>query len=285
MLRENHSINKPSTHQSQKSLMNRTYDTNRIIGIAIILVAGLSASNADEPQGNQERLASFLALVDGQHDIKNPRFELADHTTFVFNGWTMHLNDRLWLDDEGKQSTQKMLRLLSDQMARVVKTVPEPAVERLRKVPVWINPEYENERPRCEYHPGAGWLRDNGRDPAMAKAIEISNVRIFEFENRRMPYLMLHELSHAYHDQVLGFNEPRILAVFEVARDSGSYESVRRFTGVKTVNDKAYAISDHKEYFAESTEAYFGKNDFFPFDRSELKAHDPQMHALLGKLW
>jgi dipeptidyl-peptidase-4 len=39
------------------------------------------------------------------------------------------------------------------------------------------------------------------------------------------------------------------------------------------------------EYFAEATEAYFGKNDFFPFNREELKAHDPLMHDLVGKLW
>jgi len=226
-----------------------------------------------------------MALVDGRDDINAPRFELPDHTTFSFHGWTIHLHDRLWQDDEGQAATRNMLGLLSDQLTRVVKAVPAPAVERLRQVPVWINAEYENERPRCEYHPGAGWLRDHGRNPAMAKAVEISNVRIFEFENRRMPYLMLHELAHAYHDQVLRFDEPRIIAAFEVARESGGYESVRRFTGTKTVNDKAYAISDHKEYFAESTEAYFGKNDFFPFDRSELRIHDPQIHALLNKLW
>jgi dipeptidyl-peptidase-4 len=39
------------------------------------------------------------------------------------------------------------------------------------------------------------------------------------------------------------------------------------------------------EYFAESTEAYFGRNDFFPFDRRELTRHDPEVEALLGKLW
>lgn len=264
--------------------MTQTHHIRLGIGLATIML-GLQTSNADEVNNTTERASNFMELVNGRDDIKDVKFELSHHTTFLFNGWMIHLNDQLWQDDAGKAATRKMLRLLSEQLARVVKAVPATAVKRLRKVPVWINPEYENVRPRCEYHPGAGWLRDNGRDPAMAKAVEISNVRIFEFENRRMPYLMLHEMSHAYHDQVLGFDEPRIVAAYEVARESGSYESVSRFTGVKTVNDKAYAISNHKEYFAESTEAYFGKNDFFPFDRSELRAHDPQMDALLGKLW
>ena len=39
------------------------------------------------------------------------------------------------------------------------------------------------------------------------------------------------------------------------------------------------------EYFAESTEAFFGTNDFYPFVRAELKQHDPKMFDLLWKLW
>jgi len=39
------------------------------------------------------------------------------------------------------------------------------------------------------------------------------------------------------------------------------------------------------EYFAESTEAYFGTNDFYPYVRSELKEHDPNMFNLLGTIW
>lgn len=212
-------------------------------------------------------------------------FKLPQHATFTMLGWTLHLNDQLWNDKDSIKATHTMLRLLSVQLQRVVDTVPEEAVAKMQKVPVWINPKYENERQRCEYHPGAGWLKDNGRNPAMAKAVEISNVAIFEFENRRMPFLMLHELAHAYHDQVLGFDEPRIVATFELARDSGIYKSVKRFTGKKTVTDKAYALSNHKEYFAETTEAYFGRNDFYPFDRAELKTHDRPMHDLLARLW
>ena len=37
--------------------------------------------------------------------------------------------------------------------------------------------------------------------------------------------------------------------------------------------------------FAETTEAFFSRNDFFPFTRAELKQHDPEMFALLEKLW
>ena len=213
----------------------------------------------------------------------DPRFVLPEHATFDISGWTVHLHDRLWQNESEK--TKSMLVLLSQQLDRVIKVVPRKALVELRKVPIWINPRYEGVRPTAEYHPGAGWLRDNGRNPDMAKAVEITTVSNFEFENRRMPYLMLHELAHAYHDRVLGFDEPAIVAAFKQARDSGGYDSVQRFNGRTTVMDKAYALSNHKEYFAESTEAYFGRNDFFPFDRSELKSHDIQIHNLLQVLW
>ena len=41
----------------------------------------------------------------------------------------------------------------------------------------------------------------------------------------------------------------------------------------------------HKEYFAECTEAYFARNDFYPFTREELKKHDQKIHDLMGNLW
>jgi len=44
-------------------------------------------------------------------------------------------------------------------------------------------------------------------------------------------------------------------------------------------------LSNHKEYFAESTEAYLGVNDFYPFVRAELNRHDPRMYQLLRKIW
>ncbi len=49
--------------------------------------------------------------------------------------------------------------------------------------------------------------------------------------------------------------------------------------------DRAYALTNAKEYFAECTEAFFTKNDFFPFTRDELQKHDPEMFDLLTQLW
>jgi hypothetical protein len=44
---------------------------------------------------------------------------------------------------------------------------------------------------------------------------------------------------------------------------------------------RAYAITNVREFFAETCESYFGMNDFFPFVRSELQSHDPESFALM----
>ncbi|MEM1296994.1 MAG: sulfatase/phosphatase domain-containing protein, partial [Verrucomicrobiota bacterium] len=224
-------------------------------------------------------------LIRELRDSGDPRFVEPFHATFEILGWTIHLNDRLVT--ESSRRTNHMLELLHRQLKRVVEAVPKPALAQLREIPIWINPPYEGLRGTAEYHPQKGWLEGNGRNPAMARAIEITNVRIFPFEDRRMPYVLLHELAHGYHDRILkgGYGNAEIRAAYERARDSGTYDEVPRFDGNRTVTDKAYGMSNPMEYFAESTEAYFGKNDFFPFNRNELKQHDPIIHDLIQKLW
>ena len=68
----------------------------------------------------------------------------------------------------------------------------------------------------------------------------------------------------------------------EMVKKKGIYDKVLLYTGRKV---RHYGLSNHKEYFAESTEAYFGVNDFYPFVRAELKEYDPGMFALLEKVW
>jgi hypothetical protein len=201
--------------------------------------------------------------------------------TLQMSGWTLHLSPGI----DASAWTQAR-PLLQAQLDEIVRVVPSKAVAELRKVPLWIHPEYPNVPPRAEYHPGAGWLRENGRNPAMAKGIEFTNVRIFEAETRRMPNFALHELAHAYHDRVLGFADAEIEAAYQHAKAAGLYNRVQRqdSEGRKRL-ERAYALTNAKEYFAECSEAFFAKNDFFPFTRDELQKHDPGMFNLLRRLW
>lgn len=202
-------------------------------------------------------------------------------------GWTVHIKDELLAARPAEVSAA--LRLMQKQLDDIESAVPPRAIAALQNVRFWMSPEYQGTAPKAEYHPDAGWLRQNGRNAAMVRSVEISNTRIFEAETNRMPRLLLHELAHAYHHQVLpgGFENTQIKAAYDKAKAAGIYNKVERFHGNGKANtfEKAYALSSPQEYFAEASEAYFERNDFYPFTREELQKHDPALFALLQKLW
>ncbi len=209
-----------------------------------------------------------------------------ERETIDVEGWTLHINVQLKKDHPAE--TKKAVTLLKRQLSEIVRKLPAPAVAELKKIPLYFSPAYNN-KGGAEFHPGAEWLRDNGRDPVMVKSVEFSNILNFEAELVRMPNFALHELAHGYHNIVLpdGFGNGKISKAYETAKASGKYDRVERWNGVKGRNsfEKAYGITNPMEYFAETTEAYFTRNDFFPFTSKELKAHDPEMFELLGELW
>jgi hypothetical protein len=212
---------------------------------------------------------------------------LPTHSITNIEGWTIHVNVAL-LGKE-KALTDKALGLLRRQLEEIVRVVPSNSVTKLREVQLWFSPEYAGVKPKAEYHPGADWLREHGRDRAMVKGVEFTNVSEFEKEMNRMPNFALHELAHAYHDRFLpdGFENKEINAAFEKAKESKKYGRVERWFGNGKSNtfESAYAMTSPQEYFAESTEAFFSRNDFFPFTRDELRKHDSEMDELVERLW
>ncbi|MCU0713692.1 MAG: PQQ-binding-like beta-propeller repeat protein, partial [Pirellula sp.] len=213
--------------------------------------------------------------------------EQPERETRDISGWQVHIAKKL-LETEA-EDTAKALDGLKKMLDEIVRDLPAPAVTEMKKVPLYFSPSYKPGQSAAEFHPGAGWLRDNGRDPAMARGVEFSGVHDFEAEMQRMPNFALHELAHAYHFRALpdGFGNEEIKAAYRRAKDSGLYNRVERTfgNGKPGTFERAYAMTDAMEYFAETTEAYFFRNDFYPFTREELRRHDPEMYALLEKLW
>jgi hypothetical protein len=234
-----------------------------------------------------ERLQKAKELIRAKAQAREQAANIdSEHESRKIAGWDVHIHREL-LENEAK-ATARALELLQVQLEEIIRVVPESAAVELKKVPLWFSPEYPDISARAEFHPDAKWLGDNGRNPAMAKAVEFTNIRVFEAETRRMPNFALHELAHAYHnrDLPMSFENLHIKAAYKKAKESGKYEKVeRRDSEGKTRIDRAYALTNPMEYFAECTEAYFTVNDFFPFTREELKKHDPEMFDLLGKIW
>lgn len=216
-----------------------------------------------------------------------PPIQSVDREARDISGWQVLIAKKL--PETEADDTAKALDGLKQMLDEIVRVVPATAVTEMKKVPLYFSPSYQPGRSGAEFHPAAGWLRDNGRDPEMALGVEFSGVHDFEAEMRRMPNFALHELAHAYHFRSLrdGFENDEIEATYKRAKQSGLYDRVERTLGNGKANafERAYAMTNAMEYFAETTEAYFSRNDFFPFTRDELLRHDPEMHALLEKLW
>jgi hypothetical protein len=200
------------------------------------------------------RLITLLILALGAGTLHS-----ASYQTKSIEGWTALVDERLLSGD--KSGTLHALDLLRSQLKEIVRVVPAPAVAKLREVRLWFSPEYSGFKPTAEYHPDARWLRDNGRNEAMARSVEFTNVRTFEAESKRMPNFALHELAHAYHHRVLpsGYENTEIAAAYNRAKGGGSYEKVERWFGNGRPNtqERAYAMTNPMEYFAEATEAFF----------------------------
>jgi hypothetical protein len=171
---------------------------------------------------------------------------------------------------------------LDSQLGKIAAAVPAKPLAALKTVRVWVEWEAKP-KGAAEFHVSAGWLKDNGYNPDKLRAVEINNARNFVAWSRRdQPWMVLHELAHAYHFTVLGERYEPLHAAYKQAKERKLYDEVERVGAKK---QKAYALTNPAEYFAELSEAYFGKNDFYPFTRADLEKHDPVGHALMKTAW
>ena len=203
------------------------------------------------------------------------------HTDRQLEGWTVRVDDRLLGKDDAVGMTA--LQFLETKLKDIKVVLPADKVKQLQTVTIVLDQSHGELR-SMQYHPSAGWLRANGYSTELAQCVHLP--RAADLWTKRnvneQPWVILHELAHAYHDQFLSFDEPRIMEAFDRYKKSGRGDKTLLFNGNRV---KHYALTNHKEFFAEMTESYFGVNDFFPFNRAELKTSEPAIHELLGYIW
>ncbi len=221
----------------------------------------------------------FVSALGTERRVPGWRF---DPVVQKIHGWTVHVDPAL-LGGKHKEMGARALSMLGNHLERIALLVVGERLDDMRKLEIWI----EHEHPslgNMQYHPSAGWLRGRNYDERLAKKVHIPRARslISRSQLVKHPAVVLHELAHAYHDQILGFDDVRIVEAYKKAKAAKSYEKVLSHRGKRV---RHYALTNHKEYFAEATEAYFYRNDFFPFVRAELKEFDPGLHDLLVKIW
>jgi hypothetical protein len=206
----------------------------------------------------------------------------ASRTIRNLEGWTIRIDDRLLQSPDDALGT-RALRFLEGKLADIKLVVPAERLKELQTVTIVLDLNCGKLGP-MQYHPSARWLESNGYSRDLAKCVHLP--RAADVATRRnvneQPWVILHELAHAWHDQFLGFDEPRIMAAYERYKQSGRGDNTLLYNGRRV---RHYALTDQKEFFAEMTEAFFGVNDFHPFNRAELKESEPELYKLLATIW
>ncbi|GAA3894813.1 hypothetical protein GCM10022276_12420 [Sphingomonas limnosediminicola] len=243
--------------------------------IAFILSAPTSADVAGiiplaDLNGGAARELSHFVIIDRD----------ASYAHLKLRGWTVVVSRRLLMND--RPTADRALLLLDRKLADIEQALNARPLRQLKLVPIWIEATGCAGQQGLSYHWSSRWLRLHGCNPDKARSVEIHSVYDFLAWEPTQPWLVLHELAHAYHQRVMGKNNASLVSAFVRAKRSGSYEHVSYRA---QSSGRAYAMMNSSEYFAELTEAYFGVNDYFPFNRSELRRYDPNGFALVRTAW
>lgn len=116
-------------------------------------------------------------------------------------------------------------------------------------------------------------------NPEKARGIEVYNC--YEYLRTRLHWngcgIMLHELCHLIHQLVLpdGLENAKIKDLYERTKSAGKYKKVirRDWAGRKVDYDQAYAMVNHKEFFAEMSVCFLSCN-YLELDNKEMTMKD-----------
>ncbi|MEA2773180.1 MAG: hypothetical protein QOD93_6142 [Acetobacteraceae bacterium] len=211
--------------------------------------------------------------------------ERAGYDSRIIENWTVRFERRAWggLDND-------LARVLEVKLREISQVLPIKPLEGLRlTVPIIADYATPDFPAVAVYHwTGAEpWLARHG-EPA-DKAGSINILQAAEFlsvvqDVGRYPAALLHEVAHAFHDRFVpgGSRNSEIVEAYQRAVRSGIYENVMNVTGKA---HRANAIANAMEYFANTTTAYFLRNDDWPEDRAELAMRDPFGLRVIQSLW
>jgi hypothetical protein len=212
--------------------------------------------------------------------VENPK--PASHVRRQIEGWNVDVDSRL-LEESNQNLGKQALRLLEHELFEISFVLSTAKVSELQKIRLQLDLHHGGLK-NMQYHPSAGWLTTHGYDKALAKCVHIPDAAYFSShrDHLRQPCAVLHELAHAYHDQVIGFDDPQSASLWKNFCKSGKYKAVLQIEGYM---EPHYALTNAREFFAEMTETYVGENDFYPFNRAELNREEPEIYRFMEQIW
>lgn len=228
--------------------------------------------------------------------LENKIWTLQSYEKTVIHGFTIYFE--IGLIDK----YAALIHILNNDLKHINNIIPKSALKILKSTPIWLNDSYlyynyektskEGKKYKIDiykppesmcFHPTADWLIEHGNLSNKAECIEIYRVKDWIKERGYMPLVLLHELAHAYH-WYLGFDRVDVLNAYNSVKQSKNnlYRNIPFILG--GLRD-AYALTNQMEYFSELTESYFGLNDFYPFNKDELREYDNIGYKMMETVW
>lgn len=221
-------------------------------------------------------LSAFVAVLAASAARADDFVPTSSYEARTIEGWKVLISPDIGFDPETRD---RLLAIVTEQLKQVGTTVPPAALAKIKHTRLWIEPASDSGQ-IGRYYADVNSIDEEGLNPDKAFGVEVTTDGLEETDLN--PSLILHELAHAYYEQVLAFDVGPIGQAFEAAQASGKYDSVDVADGEIS---RAYALVDQGEFFAELTEAYYGRNDFFPFNRAELEAFDAASAKAIREAW
>jgi hypothetical protein len=214
---------------------------------------------------------------------QNKTPSIPGYETQKMDGFTLFIHpDAKKHEDEFKKSPMEVLKLELKMLGQILN---KRALAKVQTLPFWVEwdeaPEGTNTGGATviAYYLSADlrMARIRGEHPLRARTITICNLktltRLHQPEIDSGKCILLHEVAHAVHDQIIGFDNPDINLAFTQAMNRKLYQP------------GLYMTSSAREFFAELTCSYLDRLDHFPRNRGDLKKHDPATFKLLERIW
>ena len=198
------------------------------------------------------------------------------YSTYSIENFKCFISDEVMQQNSDSTWVNKPLDLLARSLRKVNEVYPENAKVLFHKTYIFVDWN----------KPGALGLYSQGpRGPSDPKThfncIDINGMKFVTEKNNdkklqpnnAATLVLLHELAHCYHHQILGWNHELIKDAYQNAKNQRLFDL------------KSYLMSSDKEYFAELTTAYLDKHYSVPKTREEIKEKDIQGYGLMEKIW
>ena len=192
------------------------------------------------------------------------------------------------------------LKILTEQIDAAAERLPPASLRRLADVKFWIEADRtgdswsQSARPAL-YIPHQYGIVGGGKYAVKAGSIEVP---VESFLNERTAadvkhcamFWALHELAHAYHERVLGWDHGGVRRAYQKAKGEHLYDRVATLFPLGNGRYEkrmapAYAATNECEYLAELSVLYLARNSTFPNTRSHLRHYDPDGYALMVEVW